>query len=47
MRAVAVSGLEMSQNSGRISWSEDQLQDQLKDIMKGIHDTAPNMERDI
>ena len=37
---VAVSGLEMSQNSGRISWSEDQLQDQLKDIMKGIHDTC-------
>jgi len=35
---VAVSGLEMSQNSARISWSEEELQDQLKDIMKGIHD---------
>ena len=37
---VAVSGLEMSQNSGRISWSEDQLQEQLRDIMKGIHDSC-------
>ena len=34
---VAVSGLEMSQNSGRISWSEEQLQEQLKAIMKDIH----------
>ncbi len=37
---VAVSGLEMSQNSGRISWSEEQLQEQLKAIMKDIHDTC-------
>jgi glutamate dehydrogenase (NADP+) len=35
---VAISGLEMSQNSARLSWSEEQLQQQLKDIMKGIHD---------
>ena len=35
---VAVSGLEMSQNSSRISWSEEQLQRQLLDIMSGIHD---------
>lgn len=35
---VAVSGLEMSQNSGRISWSEKELQEQLKTIMKTIHD---------
>ena len=34
---VAVSGLEMSQNSARISWSEDELQDLLRDIMKNIH----------
>ncbi|WP_067739349.1 NADP-specific glutamate dehydrogenase, partial [Novosphingobium naphthalenivorans] len=34
---VAVSGLEMSQNSARRSWSEAELQDMLKDIMKGIH----------
>ncbi len=35
---VAVSGLEMSQNSARISWSEDELQKLLRDTMKGIHD---------
>ncbi len=35
---VAVSGLEMSQNSLRKSWSEDELQQMLKDIMAGIHD---------
>ena len=35
---VAVSGLEMSQNSARISWSEEELQKLLRDTMKGIHD---------
>ena len=35
---VAVSGLEMSQNSARISWTEEELQKLLKDTMKGIHD---------
>jgi glutamate dehydrogenase (NADP+) len=34
---VAVSGLEMSQNSARISWKEDELQKLLLDIMAGIH----------
>ncbi|MBB6426629.1 NADP-specific glutamate dehydrogenase [Sphingopyxis sp. JAI128] len=34
---VAVSGLEMSQNSGRRSWNESELQQMLKDIMDGIH----------
>jgi glutamate dehydrogenase (NADP+) len=34
---VAVSGLEMSQNSGRRAWSEAELQQLLKDIMAGIH----------
>ena len=28
----------MSQNSARISWTEDQLQKLLFDTMKGIHD---------
>jgi len=37
---VAVSGLEMSQNSARISWSEDELQKLLQDTMKGIHDSC-------
>jgi glutamate dehydrogenase (NADP+) len=35
---VAVSGLEMSQNSARISWKEAELQQLLKDIMNGIHE---------
>ena len=35
---VAVSGLEMSQNSLRRSWSEDELQEMLRDIMHGIHE---------
>ena len=34
---VAVSGLEMSQNSARISWKEEELQRLLLDIMSGIH----------
>jgi glutamate dehydrogenase (NADP+) len=35
---VAVSGLEMSQNSARITWKENELQKLLKDIMTDIHD---------
>ncbi len=35
---VAVSGLEMSQNSARITWSEDELQRLLHEIMRKIHD---------
>ena len=35
---VAVSGLEMSQNSERRSWKENELQQMLLDIMEGIHD---------
>ncbi|HCU88577.1 MAG TPA: glutamate dehydrogenase, partial [Gammaproteobacteria bacterium] len=35
---VALSGLEMSQNSARLSWKEDDLESLLKDTMKNIHD---------
>ena len=35
---VAISGLEMSQNSARISWQEQELQDLLVSIMTGIHE---------
>ncbi|HYD38804.1 MAG TPA: NADP-specific glutamate dehydrogenase, partial [Allosphingosinicella sp.] len=35
---VAVSGLEMSQNSARLSWKGEELQRLLKDIMDGIHE---------
>ncbi len=34
---VAVSGLEMSQNSLRLSWSRDKVDTKLKQIMKEIH----------
>ena len=39
---VAVSGLEMSQNSGRRAWKEAELQQMLKDIMAGIHTSCQN-----
>jgi glutamate dehydrogenase (NADP+) len=35
---VSVSGMEMSQNSARLSWSEDELQRLLSDTMTGIHE---------
>lgn len=35
---VAISGLEMSQNSAKITWKEEELEKLLKDIMKDIHD---------
>ena len=34
---VAVSGLEMSQNSARLSWKQEDLQILLRDVMLGIH----------
>jgi glutamate dehydrogenase/leucine dehydrogenase len=34
---VAISGLEMTQNSMRLSWSRKELNDQLGSIMRGIH----------
>jgi glutamate dehydrogenase (NADP+) len=37
---VAVSGLEMSQNSARITWKEEELEQLLRDIMQGIHDSC-------
>jgi glutamate dehydrogenase (NADP+) len=37
---VAVSGLEMSQNSARISWTEEDLEKLLRDTMKQIHDSC-------
>ena len=43
---VAVSGLEMSQNSARITWKEDELQSLLRDIMKKIHDDCAEYGRE-
>lgn len=37
---VAVSGLEMSQNSMRLNWPREEVDARLKVIMKNIHDTC-------
>ena len=37
---VAVSGLEMSQNSMRLSWPSEEVDNRLKHIMKSIHKTC-------
>ena len=37
---VAVSGLEMSQNSLRLSWTFEEVDARLKDIMKNIYANA-------
>lgn len=37
---VATSGLEMSQNSMRLTWTREEVDDKLKGIMKDIHDNA-------
>ena len=39
---VAVSGLEMSQNSMRINWPREEVDTRLKGIMKDIHETCVN-----
>ncbi|MGB0790069.1 MAG: NADP-specific glutamate dehydrogenase [Flavobacteriaceae bacterium] len=45
---VATSGLEMSQNSLRISWTREEVDNRLKHIMKDIHDacTTYGLEED-
>lgn len=37
---VAVSGLEMSQNSMRVKWTREEVDEQLKRIMSNIHETC-------
>lgn len=37
---VAVSGLEMAQNSARLSWSREEVDKKLQEIMKNIHDNC-------
>ncbi len=37
---VAVSGLEMSQNSMRVPWSREEVDNRLRQIMKNIHTTC-------
>jgi glutamate dehydrogenase (NADP+) len=43
---VAVSGLEMSQNSARITWKEEELQKLLRDIMQNIHASCAEYGRE-
>jgi glutamate dehydrogenase (NADP+) len=43
---VATSGLEMSQNSLRMSWTREEVDAKLKDIMIGIHSTCVEFGRD-
>ncbi len=37
---VAVSGLEMSQNSMRLSWTREEVDERLHNIMVAIHETC-------
>ena len=37
---VATSGLEMSQNAIRLSWSREEVDQRLFDIMKNIHENC-------
>jgi glutamate dehydrogenase (NADP+) len=37
---VAVSGLEMAQNSQRLSWTSEEVDQKLKDIMKACFDNC-------
>ena len=44
---VATSGLEMSQNSGRLFWSAEEVDEKLHNIMKNIHHAAYTTARDL
>ncbi len=37
---VATSGLEMSQNAARLSWTRDEVDARLLQIMQGIHESC-------
>ena len=43
---VATSGLEMSQNSIRMNWTREEVDEKLKRIMKDIHTSCVNYGRD-
>ncbi len=43
---VAVSGLEMSQNSLRLSWTREEVDSKLHQIMKDIHETCVKFGKD-
>ncbi|HDS09017.1 MAG TPA: NADP-specific glutamate dehydrogenase [Firmicutes bacterium] len=43
---VSVSGLEMSQNSLHLSWTRDEVDQKLKEIMKAIHEQCVEFGKD-
>ena len=43
---VAISGIELTQNSMRLSWSREKVDDHLRDIMQDIHETCVEHGRD-
>jgi len=43
---VAVSGLEMTQNSTRMSWTREEVDAKLKDIMKNIYTASKNAAKE-
>ena len=43
---VAISGLEMTQNSMRLSWSADEVEERLQQIMREIHDKCARHGKD-
>jgi len=43
---VATSGLEMSQNSYRMNWSREEVDEKLQGIMKSIHDSCVKYGKD-
>ena len=43
---VAISGLEMTQNSMRLSWSREEVETKLKQIMTSIHDQCSKHARE-
>lgn len=44
---VAVSGLEMAQNSARLEWSREEVDNRLKGIMKSIYVTCRDTAKDL
>merc|ERR1712110_449769 len=44
---VAVSGLEMAQNSARLEWTREEVDNRLKGIMKSIYTTCRDVAKDL
>ena len=43
---VAISGLEMTQNSIRLSWTREEVDTKLQEIMQSIHEQCTRYGRD-